>query len=384
MEMQTESKTLVPSFREAIWFWCKMGFLSFGGPAGQIAMMYSELVEKKKWMENKDFQSCLQFCLLLPGPEAMQLAIYLGNRLFGYRGGVLAGVFFVLPSIVSIALLSVLYSMFGKVIGFQSFLFGMKLGVISILLFSIAKMIEKFKNSLSSPTQESETSQSSKLPSFRDLAIGFLLIALPYFTMILFEVLPIWKQMSVFYFKTALITFGGAYAVLPYVSHQVVHVFFWLTEGQVLDALALGETTPGPLIIVLSFIGYMTTFQNVAPNIGTGLLGLSVVTYYSFLPSFLFVLFLSPFYEGFRNHRWFVILPRFLFPFILLFLLGLTWQLIDHCLQNLDWTNLISYCYILSVLVCLYLLLKKNIDVVWIVLGSGFIGFTSSQISLPI
>ena len=354
------------SLREAFWFWLKLGFLSFGGPAGQIALMHQELVERKRWISEHRFLHALNYCMVLPGPEAQQLATYIGWLMHRTWGGVVAGVLFVLPSLVLLIGLSWVYVRFGQVDWVAGLLYGIKPAVTAIVLqaahrmggralrhpalwaLAIASFVAQFVFNLPFPAIiaaaaaigwlmsrvrpaifESIKAHASAgagsgealigddtpraahtLFSIRRLAlvigVGAALWALPMGALVL-----LWgwdqtlAQMAWFFTKAALLTFGGAYAVLPYVYQGAVEQFGWLTATQMIDGLALGETTPGPLIIIVAFVGYLGGHASavLGPDhlFAAGALAACVVTWFTFLPSFLFILAGGPLVESTHN-----------------------------------------------------------------------------------
>ena len=353
-----------PTFAEAFRFWLKLGFISFGGPAGQIALMQRELVENKKWIDQDDFLHALNYCMLLPGPEAQQLATYLGWRMHGVKGGIAAGAFFVVPSIFLLLILSYIYAAYGNLPAIGAVLDGFKAVVVAIVVeavFKIAKKAfktgwhvvisvlafvaiyffqipfpliilgaavlgiigSKFKVNSSKPKSaaaDNSASRESQLliaPKSADrkfktkhqllkvLATGFLLWLLPFVLLVsLMGSDNLLTKTYLFFTQAAFVTFGGAYAVLAYVNQAVVSAG-WITAAQAVDGLALAETTPGPLIMVLQFVGFMTGWNHPAfanrtfSAIASGLL----VTYATFLPSFLFIFAGAPYIERLRHNQ---------------------------------------------------------------------------------
>jgi chromate transporter len=335
----------VPSKSEAFWFWFKLGFISFGGPAGQIATMHQELVERKKWISEENFLHALNYCMLLPGPEAQQLATYLGWLMHRTWGGVIAGVLFILPSLLLFIGLSWVYLIFGEQAWLITLFDTIKPAVIAIILFAAYKMGKK---TLTTPsltavclitviallvfnlafplvilgaaiagliyckTKPSKTAEvkvgavnQSTLSSQHFFKIGLsgaLLWLIPFVLLIsLFGWGNTYSQMSWFFTKAAFLTFGGAYAVLPYVHQASVEQFQWLTSTQILDGLALGEVTPGPLIMIVAFVGFLGSFKQELLGIENlfwaGALGAIVATWFTFLPSFMFILLGAPLVE---------------------------------------------------------------------------------------
>lgn len=329
------------SFREALRFWIKLGFISFGGPAGQIAVMQRELVEQKKWIAQDDFLHALNFCMFLPGPEAQQLATYVGWRLHGTKGGIAAGAFFVIPSIFFLLILSYIYAAYGSIPQISAVLNGFKAVVVAIVIEALVKIGGKsFKTyrhiliaaaafiliyffQISFPLiilgaavtgfsalRESETirpdetiENDAQTNPLKIIAVCALFWLLPFAALLLiFGYENILVKTYLFFTKSAFVTFGGAYAVLAYVNQIVVEAG-WITAAQSIDGLALAETTPGPLIMVLQFIGFMTGWNNPSGYNQTWfavLCGLAT-TFVTFLPSFLFIFVGAPYIERLRN-----------------------------------------------------------------------------------
>jgi len=365
----TDSASAVParvSFVTAFYFWLKLGFISFGGPAGQIAIMHQELVERRRWISERRFLHALNYCMVLPGPEAQQLAIYIGWLLHRYWGGIAAGVLFVLPSLFILIALSWLYIAYGEQPLVAGLFYGIKPAVTAIVLQAAQRIGSRaLKNNWlwaiaaaafvaifalevpfplivlgaalagfiggrlapqhfavggghaghqrnygpaliddDTPTPAHARFRLSRL--FMLLLVGGLLWLLP---MALLCALFGWQgtltQMAWFFTKAALLTFGGAYAVLPYVYQGAVGHYGWLTPTQMIDGLALGETTPGPLIMGVAFVGFVGAY--VQPVFGPesafigGALAATLVTWFTFLPSFLFILAGGPLVESTHN-----------------------------------------------------------------------------------
>jgi chromate transporter len=353
------------TLRQAWRFWLKLGCIGFGGPAGQIAIMHQELVERRRWISEKRFLHALNYCMLLPGPEAQQLATYIGWLLHRTWGGVIAGALFVLPSLFILIGLSWLYVAFGDVPAVAGVFYGIKPAITAIVLhaahrigsralknawlwaiagasfvaifaFNVpfplivlgAALIgylggrfapQRFSNAgarnseksfgpalIDDDTPAPEHVRFSPAKLLRLLSVGAALWCLP---MALLTVLFGWDgtftQMAWFFTKAALLTFGGAYAVLPYVYQGAVGHYGWLTPTQMIDGLALGETTPGPLIMVVAFVGFVGAY--VQPAFGpehafaAGALAATLVTWFTFLPSFLFILAGGPLVESTHN-----------------------------------------------------------------------------------
>lgn len=342
-----------PGFWEAFRFWLKLGFISFGGPTGQIAIMHAELVEKKKWISEERFLHALNYCMLLPGPEAQQLATYVGWLLHKTWGGIAAGSLFVLPSVFILWLLSYVYVAYGSLPWVAGIFYGLKPAVLAIVVvaaFRIGKRTLRreihwilailafvglyffhlpfplillaaavvglsanhwLKDNLPAiSANEALPLETHTAPSwtraFRICAIGLLLWWVPVLAA------GLWLgwdhtvfREGIFFSKASVITFGGAYAVLPYVSQQAVEYYGWLSAAQMLDGLALAETTPGPLIMVLQFVGFLGGWQHpgsVSP-LAAGTLGALITTWTTFVPCFLFVFLGAPHIEQLRGNR---------------------------------------------------------------------------------
>jgi chromate transporter len=351
-----------PTFKEALSFWIKLGFISFGGPAGQIAIMHEYLVEKKKWISESRFMHALNYCMFLPGPEAQQLAIYTGWLLHGLKGGLAAGIFFVLPSMFILLGLSVAYVALGNTVAYSLFI-GLKPAVVAIVILAVIKIGKKSLNGIfhyliaalsfisifffnvpfpliilvavllavvvlyffpAAYTQSNKAAGAKAVNESdyyinagtinRDAKFNWLVFTRQVVTAAALWLVPFvafyflsshfnfWEKLSVFFTKAALVTFGGAYAVLPYVAQVSVEKFHWLTNLQMVDGLALGETTPGPLIMVLAFVGFMAGY-NQYQSLAMGAVGLLVTTFYTFLPGFLFVLAGAPIIERTQDNE---------------------------------------------------------------------------------
>ncbi len=354
------------SFWQAFVFWLKLGFISFGGPAGQIALMHAELVERRRWISDKRFLHALNYCMVLPGPEAQQLATYIGWLMHRTWGGIVAGGLFVLPSLLILIALSWVYVAYGHVAWVAGLFYGIKPAVTTIVLqaahrigsralkhralwvLAAASFVAIFVWQTPFPLIVAVAGllgavgarlapgvfaaggghgagKASKVPALIDddtptpahavftwarllrvAVVGLLLWAAPmaWLTLSLGWAGAL-TQMGWFFTKAALLTFGGAYAVLPYVYQGAVEHFHWLTPTQMIDGLALGETTPGPLIMVVAFVGFVGghTKALLGPDhlFLAGALAASVVTWFTFLPSFVFILMGGPFIETTHN-----------------------------------------------------------------------------------
>ena len=355
------------TFADALRFWIKLGFISFGGPAGQIAIMHRELVERRRWVSEERFLHALNYCMLLPGPEAQQLAIYIGWLMHRAPGGVVAGAFFVIPSIFILLALSYIYAAYGNVATVVGLLNGFKPVVVAIVVEAVLKIGRRALTSkahhviaaaafvgifflhvpfplivltaglagLAATRYRSTESEGDKnerriisdkgtdegpdkgapllahtRPSrgraLRTLGVGIALWAAPFAALIAWRG---WSSLHAreyrFFTQAALVTFGGAYAALAYVTQAAVTGYGWLSQSQAVDGLALAETTPGPLIMVLQFIGFMAGWnrpEGLTPAI-SAIVGALVTTYATFLPSFIFIFLGAPYIESLRDNK---------------------------------------------------------------------------------
>ncbi|MBL9210380.1 MAG: chromate efflux transporter [Opitutaceae bacterium] len=350
-----------PTRAEAFRFWLKLGFISFGGPTGQIAIMHTELVEKRRWISEARFLHALNYCMLLPGPEAQQLATYIGWLLHRTWGGVIAGTLFVLPSALLLWTLSLIYVAWGSVPGIAAVFDGLKPAVLAIVVAAgirigrrtlrnevmaaialaafaaiffgrvpfpliiagaaLAGWIghrmrpDKFQvinghgSGMTGGSVIEAQSVAHATPSLgRALRVLAVCLTLWWLPVLLAGAVLGWDhvlfQQGLFFSKAAMVTFGGAYAVLPYVSQQAVEHFQWLQPGQMLDGLALAETTPGPLIMVLQFVGFVGAWHQPAPfsPLVGATLGAAITTWTTFLPCFLWIFLGAPYIERLRGH----------------------------------------------------------------------------------
>jgi chromate transporter len=358
-EARVEHGTKPVGFWEAFWFWVKLGFINFGGPAGQIAIMHRELVERKRWVSEGQYLRTLNFCMLLPGPEAQQVATYIGWRLHGTLGGVVAGSFFVIPSIFVLWLLSYLAAAHSDIPAITGLLYGVQPVVIAIVVEAVLRIGKRTLNHtilvafailafvalyfLSVPfplvvvaaavgglllsrvvpgafrgsghgAEEDESAidqtPSNGLPSMlrnlRLLGTFLVLWAVPV------GAVWIWRggedvlvREALFFTGAAFVTFGGAYAVLSYVSDVAVNGYGWLTADQMVQGLGLAESTPGPLIMVTQYVGFFGAWNNHGPfdPLLYGTLGAAITTYATFLPCFMFIFLLAPYIELLANNR---------------------------------------------------------------------------------
>ena len=313
------------SFREALQFWFWLGCVSFGGPAGQIALMHTELVERRRWISEKRYLHALQYCMLLPGPEAQQLATYMGWLMHGTRGGIAAGALFVLPSLLLLIVLAWAYSAWGQHPWGQAILWGLKPAVTALVIQAVHRIGMR-------------TLKARWLWWVAGLSLLGMIWDVPFPLNVAAAAFTGWHmqkrnalpaaaaahgapqptsstegpawlddhsltRMGGFFTQAALLTFGGAYAVLPFVTHAAVSQYGWVTAAQMMDGLALGETTPGPLIMVVAFVGFLGGHSQAItgyPLLG-GIIAACVVTWFTFLPSFVFILAGGPFVESTRK-----------------------------------------------------------------------------------
>ena len=363
---ENSDSPLPVSFWQAFLFWLKLGFISFGGPAGQISIMHQELVDQKRWISEKRFLHALNYCMLLPGPEAQQLAIYIGWLMHRTIGGIVAGILFVLPSLFILIFLSWLYIAFGHLTWVEGLFYGIKPAVTAIVfhaahrigtrslknnaLWAIAagsfvaifalnipfpiivlsaavigyvgsklspdlfllgaghgqakKSLERALIDDNTPTPSHAQFRWYRLASLLLVGLALWIIPIGSLTALYGWAHP-FTQMAWFFTKAALLTFGGAYAVLPYVYQGAVSHYGWLNPTQMIDGLALGETTPGPLIMVVAFVGFIGGYTKAVFGVDhlflAGAMAAIIVTWFTFLPSFLFILAGGPLIESTHN-----------------------------------------------------------------------------------
>jgi chromate transporter len=348
------------SLGEAFKYWLKLGFISFGGPAGQIALMHQELVEKRRWISEHRYLHGLNFCMLLPGPEAIQLAIYISWLMHGVKGAIVAGVLFFLPAFLLLSALAGVYLAWGDVPLVKGIFYGIKPAVVAVVLFAAwrigSKALKnellwgiaalafigifwfkigfpwivlaaailgaiggklapaKFKGGGGHGTSNKQygaalIDDDTPTPDHAKFSWGKLIVTTVIFVAIWLGAMFVVNgqqtltDMGNFFTKAAFLTIGGAYAVLPYVYQGGVEQYTWLTGPQMIDGLALGETTPGPLIMVVTWVGYLggVTKEVFAHPIAAGLAGAAAATFFTFLPSFWFIIAGGPFVEASRN-----------------------------------------------------------------------------------
>lgn len=354
------------SLRESFWTWCRVAALSFGGPAGQIAVMHRIIVEEKKWIREERFLHALNYCMLLPGPEAQQLATYIGWLMHRTIGGLMAGILFVLPGFISILALSILYTSFEDSSIVQAFLFGLKPAVMAVVIQAVLRIgkrvlkngtmaslaaasfvaifffdipfpiliisagllglfgsqiapdrfdVLKGHGPLSNSFEQSASpdhmlKDANSRPSFlRSIKISAICLTLWFGPLVavwmLFGINSVYFQEGVFFSQAAVVTFGGAYSVLTYIAQQAVEKYNWLRPGEMLDGLGMAETTPGPLIMVVQFVGFLGAYRNpepFSPLVG-GILGSILTTWFTFVPCFFWVFLGAPYIERLRGNK---------------------------------------------------------------------------------
>jgi chromate transporter len=330
--------TRPPTYAEALEVWARIGLLSFGGPAGQIALMHRELVEERKWIDEGRYLNALNFCMLLPGPEAMQLATYVGWRLHGLKGGLTAGLLFVIPGAVVVLVLSMLYAAFGKLPLVEAVFIGIKAAVLAIVVEALLRIARRslkdgvewaiagaafiaifflavpfplivlaaaligFARGVDGATALRIAKPDARVPVAQTLATTAVWLAIwivPLAALAAtFGSAHVLSQIALFFSKLAVVTFGGAYAVLAYMAQDVVETHRWLTAGEMLDGLGLAETTPGPLILVTEFVGFLAAHRHGGGNPWVmGVLGAIVTLWATFAPCFLWIFAGAPYIE---------------------------------------------------------------------------------------
>lgn len=332
-----------PSFGEALRVWAQIGLTSFGGPAGQIALMHRVLVEQKKWLDEATYLLALNFCTLLPGPEAMQLATYAGWKMHGTRGGLAAGLLFVAPGALIILLLAALYASFGSVPVVAAVFTGIKAAVLAIVIEALIRIARRalkgrmewlialasflaififnvpfplivlaaglagyFRPLSATDTDTAGWAEPVRIPfasTVRTACIWLAVWILPLIAVaVIFGFNHVLTQLAVFFSQLAVVTFGGAYAVLAYMAQEAVAGYGWLKPDEMLDGLGLAETTPGPLILVTEFVGFLAAARHGGePALLFGLLGAAVTLWATFAPCFLYVFAGAPYVEWLKS-----------------------------------------------------------------------------------
>lgn len=363
----TEAIASPVTFAEALRVWIRISLLSFGGPAGQIALMHRVLVEEKRWISESRFLHALNYCMLLPGPEAQQLATYIGWLLHRIPGGLVAGILFVLPGAIVILLLSILYAGYQDISFVQAIFFGIKSAVLAVVIEAVLRIGKRvLKNTIMvaiavaafvgiflfdfpfplivvaagligfigghlnpdrfvvikgyEPVVNGETPvvdaalvdgqlEHTRPSRARAIRVTVVCLALWFGPLVVLAALlgfeHVYVQVGVFFSKMAVVTFGGAYAVLAYVAQEAVNNYGWLAPGEMLDGLGMAETTPGPLIMVVQFVGFMGAYRSpgVLDPIFAGFLGAMITTWVTFVPCFLWIFLGAPYIEALRGHQ---------------------------------------------------------------------------------
>lgn len=428
------------SLMQALGFWLKLGFISFGGPAGQIAIMHQELVVKRQWISERRFLHALNYCMMLPGPEAQQLATYLGWLMHRSWGGIVAGVLFVLPSLLILITLSWVYLAFGDVALVSGIFYGIKPAVAAIVLHAVHRIGSKaLKNSLhwalaaaafvaifalhvpfpaivagaalagylggrfapdsfnaSSHAIDNDQPDDSPRPAhtfftWRKLAavviIGALLWLLPMLALVAFYGWEhTYSQMAWFFTKAALLTFGGAYAVLPYVYEGAVNYYSWLTPVQMIDGLALGEATPGPLIMVVAFVAFIGGYINevFGPDqlFIAGAVAAIIVTWFTFLPSFLFILGGGPLVESTHGNLKFTAPLTGITAAVVGVILNLGLYFIYHVIWPAGFAAAIDWIALGITVIALLALFVLKRGVISVLIGCALLGLVSQWLGL--
>ncbi len=332
MDIAVTSVAGRPTRAQALRVWLRIGLLSFGGPAAQIALMHREIVEARNWLTEKQYLNALSFCMLLPGPEAMQLATYAGWRLHGTLGGLAAGLLFVLPGAAVILALAIVYAVYGQLPLIAALFVGVKAAVIVIVVEALLRVARRSLKSsahwavaalafvgiffLALPFPliiamaavfgffharaevDEATGDAVEISLGKTLATAFLWLAIwaaPLLLLLAFAPDSLLLEIGIFFSKLAVVTFGGAYAVLAYLGQAAVEQYGWLAPGEMMDGLGLAETTPGPLILVNEFVGFLAAFRD--GGIGYGVLGAAVTLWTTFAPCFLWIFVGAPYIE---------------------------------------------------------------------------------------
>jgi chromate transporter len=435
-----------PSFVQALRFWLQLGFISFGGPAGQIALMHQELVQRKRWISEKRFLHALNYCMLLPGPEAQQLATYIGWLMHGVRGGIAAGALFVLPSLFIMIALAMVYVSYGTTSAAAGVLWAIKPTVVAIVLFAAWRIGSRvLKNAslwaiaavsfaaifvfqvpfplivlaaagvgalggrwvpqwfqasaghgaktklaalpavIDDDTPTPAHARFSRAGLLRFTAVGLLLWAVVFAALgLAFGWQGVLTQMAWFFTKAALLTFGGAYAVLPYVFQGAVTDFGWLTAPQMMDGLALGETTPGPLIMVVAFVGFLGGWK--LPMLGvdsvlwSGTLAACVVTFFTFLPSFLFILIGGPVVEATHGELKFTAPLTAITAAVVGVILNLALFFALHALWPSGWNGRLDWAAALISAACAVALIRYQVGVIKLLACCAALGLAKAAI----
>jgi chromate transporter len=428
---------------QAAWYWLKLGFMSFGGPAGQIAIMHHDLVEKKRWISEKRFLHALNYCMVLPGPEAQQLATYIGWLLHRTWGGILAGGLFVLPSFFILAGLAWIYMAYGSLPAVAGLLYGFKPAVVAIVLFAAyrigsrvlknrvtwsiaalaflaifalklpfpaivlaAGIIGYFGGRLSpdhfkatgghgsaqkgygpalidddTPTPAHAVFSWTRLAQVAAAGLAIWLIVMGAL-FLLYGWDSTFTQAGWFFTKAALLTFGGAYAVLPYVYQGAVEHYQWLTPIQMIDGLALGETTPGPLIMVVTFVGFVAGWvkEVFGPDalFASAFIASAIATFFTFLPSFIFILMGGPFIETTHGNLKLTAPLTAITAAVVGVIVNLALFFAYHVFWPSGLSMPVNWFSVLLAIVALIALFRFKVGVIPVILGCGILGMVSN------
>jgi chromate transporter len=407
-----------PPFSEAARFWLTLGWINFGGPAGQIALMHRELVERRGWISEERYLHALNFCMLLPGPEAMQLAIYCGWLMHGMRGAIVAGLGFFLPAVALLLALSWIYVAYGNVGPVAAVLAGFKPVVVAIVLMALMTIgrralksalhvvlavtafiaiqvfgvpfplivlgailigIATFLVGLNAARETAVPVEPTVVARVgapnRTVLVWLVLFVLPVVAIELMGGHPTLTAVYAFFTKAAFVTFGGAYAVLAYVNQAAVEQFGWLSAAQAVDGFALAETTPGPLIMVLQFVGFLAGWNHPgewAPGVA-GTSAALLTSYATFLPSFFFILLGAPYIERLRGIRWLDAGLAAVTAAVVGVILDLGIVFGSAVLWSPSGANVFAILLGIAAAVALW----RNVDVRWVVLGGGAVGLAA-------
>ncbi|REC44233.1 chromate efflux transporter [Chryseobacterium pennipullorum] len=435
-----EKRVPEPSFSEAVKFWFILGWISFGGTTGHITIMHAFLVDKKKWISTTKFYHALNACMVLPGPEAHQLAIYIGWKLHGIKGGIIAGLFFILPSMCILLGLSLTYALYGNTPLLTSVFNGLKPAVLAIILFATWKVGQK---SLLTPVHFFVAAMAFALSYFAQISMPYILFGIIIFGIAVNLIFPkllipkarkreaenhipedlyfvnsnqsspkisakkmarqllvfltlwgvpflmvsyflmdpaFWQDSSLLFTKAAFLTIGGSYTVIPYVANLVTHKLMWLNKAQMIDGFALAETTPGPLVIVLSYVGFMAGYNHFGGSLIMGSVGLLIASYFTFLPNFILIFMGAPLIEKTQDHKIIQSVLSLITAAVVGVIINLAFYLGEEILfnsqavaaSNINW---ISVVWIIISVVLLYRYKLNMIYLILISLGFGVLKY---------
>ena len=438
----TSSSSTAPapvSFGQAFVYWLKLGFISFGGPAGQISIMHHDLVEQKRWISETRFLHALNYCMVLPGPEAQQLATYIGWLMHRTWGGIVAGLLFVLPSFFILTGLAWIYMAYGSVPVVAGVFYGIKPAVVAIVLFAayrigaralknqvmwgiaalafiaifvfklpfplivvIAALIGHFGGRMLPQSfkvggghgsskqhygaalidDDTPTPAHAKFSIKRMVHIALLGVGIWFATMVMLILFNGWDgaftQMAWFFTKAALMTFGGAYAVLPYVYQGAVEHYHWLTPIQMIDGLALGETTPGPLIMVVTFVGFVGGWVSQVFGadaiFASAIVAASIVTFFTFLPSFILIFMGAPFIETTHGNLKFTAPLSAITAAVVGVILNLALFFAYHVFWPAGLDSAIDWFGSALTILAMIAIFRFKINVIYLILASGILG----------